>query len=196
MEKRLKEKGEETRNRILKAGSICFSRKGYDATSVEEICKEAGISKGGFFHHFPTKQALFLELLNNWLSELDKEMDRITSVSENIYDSLIKMTGLIKKVLEDSYGQLPLFLEFWMKASKDKEIWEQTISHFKRYREYFSELIERGRREGSLKEGDSKLLSHIIVSFSVGLILQELLDPSGGDWGEIAKGGIQLVLKS
>ena len=42
-------RAEETRSRILEAAQNCFSRKGYDAASVSDICREAGITKGAFY---------------------------------------------------------------------------------------------------------------------------------------------------
>jgi len=36
-----------------------FAERGYDATSVEEVLRRAGVSKGALYHHFPTKEALF-----------------------------------------------------------------------------------------------------------------------------------------
>jgi AcrR family transcriptional regulator len=61
----------ETRSHILEAAQRLFSLNGYDATGLAEICQAAGASKVAFYHHFPTKQAVFLELLENWLKVLD-----------------------------------------------------------------------------------------------------------------------------
>lgn len=58
-------RSEETRARILQAALTLFARLGYEAASVEDICVEAGVSKGAFYHHFPTKQAVFLQLLHD-----------------------------------------------------------------------------------------------------------------------------------
>jgi len=56
-EKRLK--GENTKRKIIDAATILFSENGYDSTSIQDICNKAEISKGAFFHHFPTKEYLF-----------------------------------------------------------------------------------------------------------------------------------------
>jgi hypothetical protein len=50
-------RGEETHNRILDAALEAFARYGYDATGVAEICRRADVTKGGFYHHFPSKWA-------------------------------------------------------------------------------------------------------------------------------------------
>lgn len=51
-------KGEDTRRRILDAAMTLFRAQGYTATRIDEVCAAAGITKGGFFHHFPDKSAL------------------------------------------------------------------------------------------------------------------------------------------
>ena len=71
----MQQRSMETRKRILDAAQSLFSQSGYDATGVAEICRAAGVSKGAFYHHFPSKQAIFLELLDGWLSRLDESFN-------------------------------------------------------------------------------------------------------------------------
>jgi len=52
------------RERILEAALAVFSRRGYRDAAMDEIAVEADTSKGGLYFHFPTKQALFLHLLD------------------------------------------------------------------------------------------------------------------------------------
>lgn len=47
-----------TRQKLLRAAEYLFIRKGYAATTVDEICKRAGATKGAFFHHFKNKEDL------------------------------------------------------------------------------------------------------------------------------------------
>ena len=48
---------------------------GYDGTGVAMICERAQVSKGAFYHHFDTKQAIFLALMQQWLEGLDHQLD-------------------------------------------------------------------------------------------------------------------------
>lgn len=48
----------ETRTRIIAAARALFLSKGFDGTSVAEVCRKAGVSNGALFHQFPTKEAL------------------------------------------------------------------------------------------------------------------------------------------
>ena len=46
----------DTRTRLLDAAMAVFRAKGYAATSVDDLCRAAGVTKGAFFHHFRTKE--------------------------------------------------------------------------------------------------------------------------------------------
>ena len=46
------------RSKLLDAAISVIREKGYAATSVDELCARAGVTKGAFFHHFPTKDSL------------------------------------------------------------------------------------------------------------------------------------------
>ncbi len=63
--KRTKEEAEETRKRVLEAALRVFSRKGYAAAALEEIAKEAGVTRGAIYHHFANKEQLYLALADD-----------------------------------------------------------------------------------------------------------------------------------
>ena len=187
-------RGEATRERILQAAQECFARHGYDATGVAEICRRAGVTKGGFYHHFPSKQAVFLELLENWLSGLDTLLEATRDQAATVPEALMQMTGMVGQVFQAASGQLPMFLEFWNRAARDPAIWQATIAPYRRYRTFFTGMIEAGIAEGALRPVDPELAAHLIVSVAVGLVLQGLLDPHGADWGEVAQESIRMLL--
>jgi TetR/AcrR family transcriptional repressor of nem operon len=54
------------KERLVDAGTELVRRNGYVATTVDEICAEAGVTKGAFFHHFPNKEALAKSCLRAW----------------------------------------------------------------------------------------------------------------------------------
>jgi TetR/AcrR family transcriptional repressor of nem operon len=56
----------DSRTRLLDAALATFRRKGYSATTVEDICAATGLSKGSFFHHFKGKEDLALAAVGHW----------------------------------------------------------------------------------------------------------------------------------
>lgn len=54
------------REDLLAAGIELFRRNGYVATTVDDICAQAEVTKGAFFHHFASKEALAEACLQQW----------------------------------------------------------------------------------------------------------------------------------
>jgi TetR/AcrR family transcriptional regulator, transcriptional repressor for nem operon len=57
-----------TRDKLLEAGVKLVREQGYGGTSVDQLCQAAGVTKGAFFHHFASKEALGVALADYWSS--------------------------------------------------------------------------------------------------------------------------------
>jgi len=190
-----KQKSEETRNRILEAAEECFTRYGYDSTGVAEICNTAGVSKGALYHHFPSKQAIFVEMFETWMRSFVAEMERIRDSAASVPAALLRMVKMTGLIFQTASGQLPLFIEFLTKASRDPETWKATIAPYKFFRKFFADLIHRGIEEGTIQEVDPERTAKIIVAYGAGLVMQGVFDPEGGQWVDVGVQGITLILK-
>ncbi len=79
------ERSARRRERILDAAFTVFSRRGYRQAGVDEVGRQAETSKGGVYFHFPTKEALFLELLRTTADRLVAKVERsMTAVDDPI----------------------------------------------------------------------------------------------------------------
>ena len=56
----------EARARLIEAARSLVRHRGFAATSVDDLCAAAGVTKGAFFHHFPSKEALGVALVDDW----------------------------------------------------------------------------------------------------------------------------------
>ncbi len=188
------QRSEETRARLLLAALDSFAERGYDATGVAEICQRAGVSKGAFYHHFASKQALFVALLDQWLAVLDGQMARSRAPGASAPQALQAMVGLLQQALRDARGQLPMFLEFWRQAARDETIWQATMAPFKRYHTLLAVTIRQGIAEGSLRPCDPEQAARVLISMAVGMVLQSAINPTGNDWQQSAQAGIDMLL--
>ena len=145
-----------------------FAEGGYDATGVAAICDTAGVSKGAFYHHFETKQAVFLILLEDWLQGVETHLLDAMKGAETVPDALMQMAARTQEVFQAADGRLSIFLEFWDQARHEPEIWKKAIAPFRRYREIFAKIIARGIEEGSFRPVDPDFAEAKALEMPVG----------------------------
>jgi len=98
-------KGERTRNRILDLTYDSVIRKGFAATSIEELVEAAGITKSGFFYHFKDKNDLARHLI-----------ERYTAENEVFLDGLI---GRARELSDDPLHSYLIFLKLFAEAMSE-----------------------------------------------------------------------------
>lgn len=184
----------QTKESILEAAEHLFAVQGYEATSVSMICDAVGVSKGAFYHHFKTKQSVFLELMQRWLKGLDEQLVLIGESTDDVKTSLLSMGEIIGQVLNVGGPQLPIFLEFLSRAIRDPAVWDATVEPFQRYRDFFAVQIQRGIDEGSLRDLSSHNTARVLIALAVGMLVQGLLDTGGEDWKDITQEALELLL--
>jgi AcrR family transcriptional regulator len=102
---------DQTRLRLLDAAQAIFMKKGFVATSVEDIAEAAGYTRGAFYSNFRSKPELFLELLR-------RDHEEMQAALESIFEEGATRESMEAQVL-DYYSKLPrddkCFL-LWMEA--------------------------------------------------------------------------------
>ncbi|MEO8357882.1 MAG: TetR/AcrR family transcriptional regulator [Chloroflexota bacterium] len=190
----MQQRSEETRAKIIESAIRLFSSRGYTAASVDDICTEAGISKGAFYHHFESKQALFLALLDGWLKTIDNSIE--ASRDKTAPETFMQMTEAFPYIFATAGEGLPMFLEFWLQASRDEKVWQASVAPYRRYQKHFTSLIKKGVDEGSFVEVNPELTSRMIISTAMGLLLQSLMDPKGAKWEKVARDSTNMLVNS
>ena len=190
-------RSEETRSIILHTALELFSKNGYDATGVAEICAEAEVSKGAFYYHFPSKQDLFMALMAGWLGDLDANLKAASAAAQDIPQALENMadaSGEVFEVLQDGF---PILLEFWTQASRQPEIWTEVVAPYRKYLSYFADVIQLGINQDAFRDDlDPKLTARFLTAIVMGLLLQATFDPEGADWQAVTRSGIKILLNS
>lgn len=190
------ERSQETRSRILAAAEQSFAERGYDVTSVDSICRVAGVSKGAFYHHFPSKGSVFVALLNAWLTDLDRQFAAAQTGGESVPRQVAEMAAGVNEIYHVAGIKWNILLEFWAKSKADSEVARSTVEMIRRYQGFFQQMLERGVSEGSLRMNDSNLAATVMLSVVLGLLLQGILDPEGQDWGALMQRVLCMLMES
>jgi AcrR family transcriptional regulator len=91
----------QTRAALVAAGRLLFGRAGFAPTSVEDLAREAGVTTGALYHHFPTKAALFEAVFELVHAELMSASGEAAERADGAVESLAAaFEAFLDKVLE------------------------------------------------------------------------------------------------
>jgi TetR/AcrR family fatty acid metabolism transcriptional regulator len=88
---------EATRERLLEAAEEVFAAKGYHGAVVDDIIRASDSSKGGFYFHFPNKQAIFFALVDALIPKLTNAVERAIARESG---SVAQLDAALRTVLE------------------------------------------------------------------------------------------------
>lgn len=98
--------GQATRERLLEAANELVLRHGFAATSLEQILKRTGVTKGAFFHHFPSKDALALALVDRYLEEERRLEEATLKRAERLTSDPLQQVLIAIGLLEEMFAGL------------------------------------------------------------------------------------------
>ena len=76
-----------TRKRIVESARVLFNRSGVADVSIDQIMSDAGLTRGGFYHHFKNKEELFAEAVTHFLHGQGAEMRSNAGVDTYLLDT-------------------------------------------------------------------------------------------------------------
>jgi len=155
---------EQTARTLLDAARRVLAAKGYHGTKIVDIARTASVGVGTFYLYYPTKEALFLELVEDTVARLKTELD---SVRSNISDPI-----------EQSRVRTLTFFRF---AQENRELFRIVFGHgasfhdvVRRCQEGFirdlNESITAGMEIGALREGDAMIWAQAFIGSSLQVV--------------------------
>jgi len=144
---------EERKKQIIFAAIKLFREKGYEQTTVNNIIDEAGISKGGFYHHYDSKEQLLEDVGKIFIK---KGLEIIRDISErNDLSALEKTNEYIREFnemkMQKSHEIFALLSEMYA-GGKNQKLEDLTFGYGQKYiAPYMKKIIEQGVEEGEFK---------------------------------------------
>ncbi len=153
---------------ILKEAEELFANKGFDAVSINEIAKQAGVSKANIFHHFQSKDRLFLEVLKIACNRSAQALD--VSAEHFPENPLAQINHFfsshLQALLAHPRSTRLIQWELMMNAEQQGEQLAEEV-----FAETFSRvvsLVREAKSHGVIKsEVDASLLAFLLVAVNV-----------------------------
>jgi AcrR family transcriptional regulator len=175
----------DTKQQIIKAALKVFLQKGYDGASLTAIIREAGVSKGGIYHHFESKEHLFREVLGFTTAEMDKwstsQFRSVTSARDLIpalLGSLQSMSEAFSGIVGEGAQHPYSFLEILVNAARRHEgVRREMEAVYSKTRQAIGDLLRRSQEDGEIRPDiDCDVLALEINALMEGVLLLSVLD--------------------
>ncbi len=159
---------EQTKERIAAQAKELFAQKGYAATSIDDLCKATGSSKGSIYYHFKSKDHLFLYLVEQGILEWAADWKAIAADYKTCADKLYgHFTHFIKHF--QTYPLLKAQHEFMAAQEADPEILNRISEVSDLVYETIDDLLEEGMQKGEFKKEKTRDLTLILVGILNGI---------------------------
>ena len=181
-------KGEITKNRLMDVAEKLFLSNGFGATTIDEIIKEAGITKGGFFYHYEGKNDLAYALMKRYQEQdallFSGLFERAKELTDDPLQQMLVFVKLLAEMMEGLGGLHPGCLVASVTYETDQvndEVKAITAEIVMDWRRVFKEQIEKINevyepQEPKCSDDLADLLSTIIEG---GIIVSRALNDAG-----------------
>jgi AcrR family transcriptional regulator len=150
------------RDKILAAAVQLFAEYGYHAATMRDIAQIAGIQAASIYYHYPSKQALLVEIMESHMRQLNANLERIVSKPSKIQQRLFEaISNHIQ--LHTTYKS-----EFFIIDTEIRALEGNNRGKILALRDHYDHLIQallhEGMEQGALCQTDVKISSYAIIA--------------------------------
>lgn len=190
----------DAKTRLLETAMALMAVRGFSAVGVHEICVQAGVKKGSFFHFFPSKQILVLAVLDAWEQQLRAlweqamladcaPLERLTRLFALAYDAQRTRRDTCGHMGGCPIGNLSLEL-----SHQDTLVRQKVQAIFNAWAVIVEHMLHEAVATGALPAIDAGLTAQAIVAYFEGVLLLAKTHNDPAVVTRLAHGAVHLAL--
>lgn len=173
---------------IVKATMRVLARQGYANTSLMDIAKEAGMSKGAVHYHFPTKEALMGVVLTTACDEVAQRTRRAWTAGENPIESMRSSLLELWRVRTELSDDASVVADLLAQSLHDTKLREPLAEYYRfAVRQVNEHIRDNLEKVGLRPKLPPEMLPRILNALLDGLLMQYIVDPEAIKEDEVLK---------
>ena len=165
------------RERIIKAATGLFARKGYNGTAVSEIARQAGVAQGTVFHHFKSKQNLLEAICDGLIREYTQGISDSAAEGETGWEAIERVLRFSQEFRKERFESIVVaFRETGSEERRDPDLYGHFRGLLEKIIEVKEKCILRGIEDGSIQDVPPRETALIVYSLLSGILF---LDTQG-----------------
>src|SRR5665648_11553 len=164
---------------IVESALRLILKKGYDGTTVDDVARLSGVSKGLVSYHYPKKENLFRAVLEKIIAKLEFDLKTTYESSDSARERLrLDFRNLFDSEERTRHYYIVL-IDFLAQAPREACVRNYTRVIYQTVLRYVEMTIADGVRTGEFRPVDVKLSASTIVALTEGFVFQWLFNPDG-----------------
>ena len=148
-----------TKRKIFETSMELFAKKGYEATSVEEITSVVGVAKGTLYYHFSSKEEIFNFLVEEGMKLLKNSIEIKTQKCDNYIDKLKAILLIQIKVIVKYENIITIVLsQIWGKEPRNLKCKGYVFEYIKT----IEKIVEEGIKKGEIVNADPEVIASAV----------------------------------
>jgi AcrR family transcriptional regulator len=170
---------EESRQKILQAAFEAFAEKGFEKTSMDEIVKRSGLSKGTLYWHFTNKRELFLAAVQMPFLFIETQMKALVEQEDTpAADRLRALFAQVGEYVKSSKSLIGLLVDGFFQSYRSQDARDMMREMYADYIGAVEQIIRQGIARGEFREVDAHMTAVVLMAGGDGVTIYMLLDPA------------------
>jgi len=159
----------DAKQEITKAAAVCFARNGVDKTSIDEVAREMGASKGKVYHWFRTKGELLLSVRQQSILSV---MERVKPIADTPAPTTERFLDMAQAHVHGILGDLPFHrvvvenLRSGLAGATtehERTFLTEIVALQASYEDLFREVISAGQKDGSFRQQSTSVAVNSVI---------------------------------
>lgn len=184
-----------SRNQILAAATAVFAAKGFAGASMNDIVATAGMSKGGVYWHFKSKDEIVAAIFAQFFDEQKQILEAVLAGEGGPSEKLTRLTHLISRDMQTIVAQFPASLEFYTLAVRNEFLRQQLQAFYSDYSHRLRLLAEEAVAAGDWMPAPAADIAHTLIALFEGMMLVWTVFPGQFELASQMDTAVQLLLQ-
>ena len=185
----------ESKIHILNTALAVFAEKGFAKASMNDIVRASGLSKGGVYWHFKSKDDLIAAIFDQFFVEQLALLDVMLAGEGTAVAKLTQLATMTGQSVAAMASQFPTPLEFYALASREEGLATTLQTHFQSYETKITTLVDQGIAHGEFRSVDSQATAKTIIALFEGMLLIWAIAPEMMNLETQVETAVQLLLQ-
>lgn len=172
------QKNEQRKQQIIEAAVSVLKEKGVAASSMNDFIKASGLSKGGVYHHFRSKEDLLIGVLNYFFEQHVSDVANADIGSLSAYEQIHHLLTEREEMLERVGELAQLMMDFHAHASTIQSIRDQFHFQYCHFQDLLASIIQAGIDNGEFRDNvNAKAIATGIMGVFDGICTAKTIAP-------------------